>query len=92
MNKFAAYIGERFRAFETSTLASLDGKFATMRRDFISSVRSKASEIANREVENRIAHEIDKALAAHRQERIALARRVEELADQIERMKQGYQS
>ena len=92
LNRFAAFIGEKFRAFEASTLASLDGRFAELRRDFISSVRSRASELARTEVENRIAHEIEKALKDHRQERIALAREVERLRDEVERLKQGYRS
>ncbi|MHA4730643.1 hypothetical protein [Ensifer adhaerens] len=101
LNKFAAYIGEKFRDFEEAALQAIgkdlaeaelkiDGKIAALRRDFISSVRSRASELARTEVENRIAHEIEKALKDHRQERIALAKRVEELADQIERMRSGY--
>lgn len=92
LNRFAAFIGEKFRAFEASTLASLDGKIAAMRRDFISSVRSRASELARNEVDGRIADAVEKALKDHRAERVALVRRIEELADQIERLRQEYRS
>lgn len=68
--------------------ATLDARLVQMRRDFIQSVKSKAVEMARYEVDSRIQMSIEAALNDHREERVALVRRVEQLADQIERMKQ----
>lgn len=88
LNRFAAYIGEKFRDFEKATLASLDGRFAELRRDFISKARSRASELARNEVENRIADAVEKALKDNRAERVALQRQVEALRDEVEKLRQ----
>ncbi|NRP22388.1 hypothetical protein LPJGGPFB_05647 [Ensifer adhaerens] len=84
LNRFAAFIGEKFRAFEASTLASLDGRFAGLRRDFITSARSRASELARTEVDGRI----EAALESHRAERVALQRQVAQLRDEVEKLRQ----
>lgn len=80
----AEIVGEKVNAMQ----ATIDATLVQMRRDFIQSVKSKASEMARYQVDGRIQSAIDEALKDHRAERVALVRRVEQLADQIERMKQ----
>lgn len=95
INSLVKHAGKRFReerekltaSFE-SRQAELDARFVQMRRDFLDNVRSTAVQMARHEVDGRIQSAIDVALNDHRQERIALVRRVDELADEIERLKQ----
>ncbi|OWZ92841.1 hypothetical protein B9J07_13585 [Sinorhizobium sp. LM21] len=95
---FAHFIGEQFADFEEAamkTIAQLlaeaelkiEGEIAAIRRDFLQGIRSRASEMARHEVENRIKHEIEAALKDHREERVRLQQQVEQLADEVTRLK-----
>ncbi|MEI2301036.1 hypothetical protein [Ensifer sp. MJa1] len=103
LNKFGNFIGEKFAAFEEGALQAIakdlaetelkiDGKIAALRRDLLSGVRSRASEMARNEVDGRIADAVEKALKDHRAERVALQRQVEALRDEVERLRQEYRA
>lgn len=94
LNKFAAFIGKKFRA-EAETMGkalheafakhekSIESRFATLRHDYLQKAKSRAAELAREEVRG----VVEDALEAHREERVRLQARVDALADEVTRLK-----
>ncbi len=97
MNKFAEFVGKRFRDFQQEVTDRVDELVAevekrlmngTARRAFIEEVKQQAGEIARYNTDNRIEAAVSKALADHRDERVRLQREVSALHDEVTALKQ----